>query len=370
MIKVLQVLGGTCLGGAESRVMDIYRHIDRDKIQFDFLINEGVDGPYSEEIEKLGGHVYHLPRYKVYNYFKYRSAIREFFREHKDYAVVHGHMTSTAAWYLPEAKKAGIPLTIAHARSAGVDKGAKGRLTRFMRRHLSEKCDMMLACSDQAAVSVFGQKALDEGRVVFMPNAVDTGEFAPDTAIGHDIRKQYGLKGTFLVGHVGRLHYAKNHEFLLKVFKEVAALRDDARLLIVGEGPLENDIRQWIEEMGLKDKAIMAGAHTPVSPYYKAFDCVVFPSRYEGMPGTVVEAQAAGLPCLISDKITPQVKASDLVEFMSLEDDPKNWALKLLEMCENKTYLPKLSDTLFDVHNQITYYTELYSKAAAKLEDK
>ena len=149
-IRVLQVLGGTNLGGAESRVMDLYRNMDRDRIQFDFAVHGQQQGYFDEEIRKLGGRIYRLPRFVGANWTAYRKAWRVFFASHPGYACVHGHMTSTASIYLPEAKRAGVPLTIAHARSAGVDAGPKGWLTRQLRRSLWKRADVCLAASKEA----------------------------------------------------------------------------------------------------------------------------------------------------------------------------------------------------------------------------
>lgn len=370
MIRVLQVLGGTNLGGAESRIMDIYRHIDREKIQFDFLVTAGNDGYFSPEIKSLGGNVYTIPKYRFYNHFQYINAVKSFFAKHTEFSAVHGHMTSTAAMYLPIAKKSGVPLTIAHARSAGVDKGIKGKLTRFLRRKLSKKCDMMIACSDLAGISVFGKKAQEAGKVVFMPNGIDTDEYRLDTITRDKLRQQYRVEDKLVIGHVGRFHYAKNHEFLIKVFAEVLKIRDDAVLMIVGDGSLRLDIERWVDENGVKEKVILTGNQSPVAPFFQTFDCMLFPSRFEGMPGTVVEAQAAGVPCLISDTITPQVKASELVEFMSLNSSYEEWAQKLVELVDDKYERPDLSQTMYDVNNQIAYYTDLYTKAAKEKDNK
>ena len=190
-IRVLHVLGKLNMGGAESRIMDLYRHIDRDKIQFDFLVHYGVSKAacggddstenllrlrpkefFDDEITALGGRIYVLPRFDGRNLLRYRKAAGAFFAGHHEFAAVEGHMTSMASVYLPLAKAAGVPLTIAHARSAGVDPGLRGLATRWLRRPLPKRCDCMLACSRPAGISVFGEKACREGRVQFMPNAV------------------------------------------------------------------------------------------------------------------------------------------------------------------------------------------------------
>ncbi len=362
MLRVLQVLGKTGLGGAESRIMDLYRHMDREQIQFDFLIHYKEKGYFDDEIKRLGGNIYYLPSFRVYNYFTYKRACRLFFEEHSYFTAVHGHMTSTAAIYLPEAKRAGIPLTIAHARSAGVDKGVKGFITKLLRKNLYRKCDKMFACSDLAAEAVFGKKRYKENRVTILPNAVDTKEFVPNEEVRIQLRRQYSLEDKFVIGHVGRFHYAKNHEFLLEVFAQILKQKDNAVLMLLGDGPLKEQTEQKAREMGIANKVIFTGNQTPVAPFYQSFDFLLFPSRFEGLPGTVVEAQAAGLKCLISDTITKQVKATELVKFMSIEETAEKWADEVLRWEEMpETVNCNLSDTNFDVNKQVEFYKELYS---------
>ena len=182
-VRVLHVLGGLSLGGAESRIMDLYRCMDREKVQFDFLVHQDggemgrIPEFYDEEVGKLGGKIYTLPKFRGYNYFGYKKAVKEFFREHHEFAAVQGHMTSTAAIYLPEAAKAGILVRAAHARSAGVDKGVKGVLTRLLRLPLLKKADYCFACSKEAGESVFGRKWIDSSKAFVIPNAVDARKF-------------------------------------------------------------------------------------------------------------------------------------------------------------------------------------------------
>lgn len=385
MLRVLQVLGTTGLGGAESRIMDLYRHMDRDEIQFDFLVTQGTSDYYSGEIKSLGGKIYYLPAFRVYNYFKYKKACKDFFANHKnEYKAVHGHMTSTAAIYLPIAKSYGVPLTIAHARSAGVDPGLKGKITQLLRCSLYKKCDRLFSCSDEASIVAFGAKlqaddngggvCMAHGRsVTFMPNAIDTKEFAFNETVREKIRQEYNISNRIIVGHVGSFRYAKNHEFVLEVFKELHESYkkkgiNPPILMLLGDGELKEKIEEKAVSLGIKEDVIFTGNKTPVAPFYQAFDILLFPSFYEGMPGTVVEAQASGLKCLISDRITSQVGVTDLVEFMSLDKSSKAWADKLEEMLHlsirrdevfSKEGKP-LYKTMFDVNMQKDFYKELY----------
>ena len=184
-IRVLHVLGGVGLGGAESRIMDLYRQMDREEIQFDFLVHSRDPQNrrpefYEEEIRRLGGQIYVLPKFRVYNYIAYRKAVKDFFRKHHEFRVVQGHMTSTAGIYLPVAKRSGVPVTVAHSRNAGVVKGPKGAATRFFRRNLVQKADQCFACSTLAGEDVFGRKAMEQGRVKIIHNAIDAGRFSYD----------------------------------------------------------------------------------------------------------------------------------------------------------------------------------------------
>lgn len=385
------------MGGAESRVMDLYRHMDREKIEFDFLVTRGTKDYYSDEIRSLGGNVYYLPPFRIYNYFEYISAVKSFFEEHKgQYAAVHGHMTSTACMYLPIAKKSGVKLTIAHARSAGVDPGIKGILTKVLRHNLYKRCDMLISCSDEASVSAFEATLAADGKtyisgdmnVHFMPNAIDTADFAYNDDNRIRIREKYGVGADdILIGHVGSFRYAKNHEWIVNVFARVNEMinSDDAdvpehfrkkkcKLMLVGEGELRTQIMQLVKEKNLEDSVIFTGNQSPVAPFYHAFDALLFPSHYEGMPGTVVESQAAGLPTLMSTAITKQCICTDLVLQMSLDEDDTHWAGALLSILDRRKKCQvietvdgcSLQDTYFDVAQQVRYYVNLYITGKSK----
>lgn len=380
-VRVLHVLGNTNLGGAESRIMDLYRHTDRNRVQFDFLVHSGEEGFYEKEIRELGGRIFRVPRFRIYNYFSYRKALKEFFQKHHEFALVQGHMTSTAAIYLPIAKKAGVKKTAAHARSAGVDKGLKGTMTRFLRRNLADKADYLFTCSELAGISVYGEKAVREGKTIFIPNAIDCAGFTFDPEKRKKMREELGLTDSFIIGHVGRFHYAKNHEYLLRMFAELCRMSAGAggstaetgadqnyHLILLGEGPLMEDTRKLAEELGVADKIHFLGNHKNIADYYQAMDYFVYPSRYEGMPGTIVEAQASGLPCLMSDTICREVIATELVETMSIEKEPKVWAEglqrridALVSKQENREkYAAKMAAAGFDVQAQAERMMRFY----------
>ena len=380
-VRVLHVLGNTNLGGAESRIMDLYRHTDRNRVQFDFLVHSGEEGFFEKEIRELGGRIFRVPRFRIYNYFSYRKALKEFFQKHHEFALVQGHMTSTAAIYLPIAKKAGVKKTAAHARSAGVDKGLKGTMTRFLRRNLADKADYLFTCSELAGISVYGEKAVREGKTIFIPNAIDCAGFTFDPEKRKKMREELGLTDVLIIGHVGRFHYAKNHEYLLRVFAELCRMSAGAggstaetgadqkyHLILLGEGPLMEDTRKLAEELGVVDRVHFLGNHKNIADYYQAMDYFVYPSRYEGMPGTIVEAQASGLSCLMSDTICREVIVTELVETMSIEKEPKVWAEELQRRMDalvskqenRKKYAAKMAAAGFDVQAQAERMMRFY----------
>lgn len=370
-VRILHILGDTQLGGAESRIMDLYRHMDRSVVQFDFVVHSKEEGYFNEEIRKLGGRIFRVPRFRVLNYFSYCRAWKKLLQEHRDadgrseFHMIQGHMTSTAAIYLPIARKCGIETTIAHARSAGVDKGLKGILTRFLRRNLSKKADYLFTCSELAGISVFGKKAVEQGRTRFLPNAIDCQKFAPDPLVREKIRRELGIEKCYVIGHVGRFHYAKNHEYLLRVFAELVKRKTrDYVLLLLGEGGGMEDIRILSRELGIGDKVYFLGNKSNVNDYYQAMDYFVYPSRFEGMPGTIVEAQTAGLRCLMSDTICKEVIATELVTTRSIREDPGLWADEIEQhlQYQRSSRVDEMKELGFDVHGQAVLMTDFYTK--------
>lgn len=362
-IRILHVLGNTNLGGAESRTMDLYRHIDRRRVQFDFLVHTKQEGHFDKEIQELGGHIYRVPRFRIYNYFSYAKAMKDFFREHSDFRAVQGHMTSTASIYLPIAKKAGIPITISHARSAGVDKGIKGVATRMLRQKLPERTDYMFTCSRLAGISVFGSKAVEEGKTVFMPNAIDCKKFDYDSVMRSKIREELGILDHYVIGHVGRFHYAKNHEYLIRVFAELCKRgRREYVLLLLGEGEKMEETRRLARELQVEDKVYFAGNKSNVHDYYQAMDYFVYPSRYEGLPGTVLEAQTSGLRCLISDSICEEVVVTELVHTMGIERQPECWAdyIEKTQDYARTSHFKEVCEAGFDVEAQAEKMMKFY----------
>lgn len=341
-IIVLHVLGRLDRGGAESRVMDLYRNIDRKKVQFYFVKHTEEKCAYDEEIEGLGGKIFVIPRFNVKNYLVYRRAWINLITSHKEIGIIHGHMTSTASIYLPIAKSMGKIITIAHARSAGVDPGLKGYMTKFLRRSLYKKCDFRFTCSEVAGEAVFGKQQDKKKKAFFIPNAIEVDKFSFQPQIRNQVREELNLKDSFVIGHVGRFSFMKNHKFLLEILEECLQLEKErclpkVMLLLLGKGELEEEIRKRAIEKGISSRILFLGNREDVNHYYQAMDYFLLPSFYEGLPGTAVEAQAAGLSGLLSDQIAKEVMITDLMEQKSIQISAKDWAEKILQEWEKAT---------------------------------
>lgn len=373
-VRVLHVLGGTGLGGAESRIMDLYRQMDREEIQFDFLVHSSAvkragDDPsgrkpqfYDEEINNMGGRIYVLPKFKVYNYFTYRKAIKVFFQNHHDYSVVQGHMTSTAAIYLPIAKRAGVPVTAAHSRSAGTGKGLKAIATQVLRKNLYRKCDYCLACSEAAGIDAFGAARVNAGKVRIIHNAIDAQKFAYQPEKRAAMRQHLRIEDKLVVGHVGRFFYPKNHPYLIEVFAALYALNKETVLLLVGDGEDREKVERRCEELGIKEQVMFLGNQKHPEDYYQAFDFFLLPSFYEGLPGVLVEAQAAGLRCIVSNTVTKEAQATELVTYMSINLPAKAWAEEILRQAsyERRDTCEEIVQSGFDVKGQAAMYRNFY----------
>lgn len=351
-VRVLHVVGKLNRGGAESRIMDLYRNIDRAKVQFDFVEHTNEHCAFEDEIESLGGRIYRVERFKVYNWIAYQRDWKKLLKEHPEWKVVHGHMTSTAGIYLPLAKKMIQCYTIAHARSAGVDPGIKGKLTRWLRRNLKDQCDQCYTCSALAGESVFGKKAMELGMVEMIPNAIEADKFQYNQAIREEYRRKLQIDdSTLVLGHVGRIDPVKNHPYMLEILEQMCEQGMDVKLLLLGEGSQTEMVKALAKAKHLEEKVLFAGNHKNVWDYYQAMDFFLLPSFYEGLPGTAVEAQAAGLRGILSDTITREAAVTELMTYRSIEEPAAEWVKEILARkdYERENTLTKIKASGFDV---------------------
>lgn len=361
-IRILHVFGNLNAGGAESRTMDIYRAIDKKKIQFDFAIHTENECFFTNEVNALGGRIYTFPRFNGRNYFKYRNAWYLFFKDHPEYKIVHGHQTNTGFLYLNEAKKNNVPVRIAHSRSSNKENIIKKYICKMSKLYASH----LFAVSKLAGISEFGGRAISKGKVKILPNAIDGEKYSFDKVIRQKKRSELGLNDELTICHIGRFQKVKNHAFLVNIFKNIYERKINVKLVLIGDGELKEYIKAEIKRLNLINSVILTGIREDVPELLQAMDILVFPSLYEGLPGVVLEAQAAGLPCIISDTITEEVKITELVDYMSLKKSPEDWADKVLNFGTSFKRRNTYNDIVkagYDIKMISNWYENFYIKS-------
>lgn len=329
LIRVAQILNRMDSGGIESVVMNYYRHIDRKKIQFDFYFTQNSSFPQREELERLGAGIYPIPPYS--KPFAYHRALYQAFRE-KKYGIVHAHLSTMSVFALFAAWRAGIPVRICHNHTTAYwGEGAKTLLKYILRPWNKLFATDYFACGETAGRWMYGNRCFGQGKVTVMPNAIDTKKFAFDPEARKQLRDELGIpQDAFVIGHVGRFMYQKNHSFLVDIFAEVLKKKPEAVLLLVGEGELMEIIREKVRARGISNSVLFTGARKDVNRLYSVMDVFCLPSFYEGMPVVAWEAQANGLPCVFSNKISAEAKLEESSRFLSLSQGREEWARRLL----------------------------------------
>ena len=331
MIRILHILHSMNRGGTEAMLMNLYRHIDREQIQFDFLLTDPAPCAYEPEIGSLGGRVYRIPRLTRGNPLRYMRAADAFFKAHPEYRIVHSHTSSKSAIPLWIARRNGIPVRICHSHSNRSESGINGLIRDALKPALRHMATDLFACSDAGAQWLYGTRTVRKGGVHIVKNAIPCADYAYDGSVRQEVRERLGLGDALVIGHTGRFHPAKNHLFLLDIFSEIRRRRPDARLLLVGDGALRPQIQRRIAELGLADAVVLTGVVSDVHRYMQAMDVFVFPSHYEGLGMVLVEAQAAGLRCFTSAGSVPEeANVAGLVEYIPLSESPAVWAERVL----------------------------------------
>ena len=329
MVRVLQVVTYMEKGGIENMLMNFYRKIDRTKVQFDFLIHDPNRAEFEDEIESLGGRIYRTPERSLKNFGNYLKGLDEFFRQHTEYKIVHSHMNTLSVFVLRAAKKNGVPVRIAHSHTAETEKGKKRFFKDFLKKGLNNFCTDRLACGEKAGRYLFGDKLYEKGFVTVVNNGIDCEAFRFDEAKRREIRKKHGFGDELVIGHVGRFDEFKNQSFLIDVFQCLKSSGINGKLLLLGEGKLADEMKEKVRRLGLSDSVIFAGVVPDVYNYLNAMDVFVFPSVFEGLPLTIVEAQANGLTIFASDAVSSESDLTGLVEFLPLSLGADGWAEKI-----------------------------------------
>lgn len=332
MKRLLCILSSMNAGGAETFLMKIYRSIDRSKYQFDFCINVKNECFYEKEIIALGGKIYRIPS-KTQSLRQFKKRLTEIIKN-KQYKYVL-RITASAMGFmdLKIAKKSGSLICSARSSNSNVGNSLKLKFAHLIGRILYSKyVDVRIAPADLAAQYTFGKKLYKKGKVYILHNAIDLDVYKFDEQVRKNIRNEFSIADNIkIVGHVGRFSEQKNHLFLLDIFYKIHCENPNTVLMLVGKGGLEGQIKNKVAELKLDKSVIFTGVRSDVPALLSAMDVFVFPSFYEGMPNTVIEAQATGLPCIVSDTITREANVTGLVYYLSLRD-PVKWAEETLRI--------------------------------------
>ena len=365
MIRVLHVLGGLNLGGAETMVMNLYRAIDKNKIQFDFIIHLPAKQAYEDEILKLGGKIYRFPQFKGKNIISQKRLWGDFFKIHREYQILHSHVRSYASVFLPIAKKYGLK-TIIHSHSTSNGKGVSSCIKTIMQYPLRFQADYFFGCSQEAGQWLFGKKVVESDRYYMLQNAIDVSKYTFNPEIRSEYRNLLEISDDKKVYvHVGRLHEAKNHLFLLEVFYEIQKRNPNSLLLVVGDGDLKSVIEKKIKELKIEEYVLMLGARNDVAHIFQAADYFLFPSKWEGLPVTVVEAQASGIPCFVSNTVTKDVNLSQLVINLPIDKGTDIWVDAIEKIGNQRIDVSEdIKKAGFDIKNSAQWLTNFYEGLA------
>ncbi len=357
-IRVLQVLTIMNRGGAETMVMNYYRHIDRSKVQFDFLLHRQERGAYDDEIEAMGGHIFRIP--PIFNFIAHQKAVREFFNEHPEYQIIHGHVGELGYCIYKEAASRGVPTIIAHAHNASCDRNWKWPIRTILKHLIRPYISTPMTCGDEAAVWLFGKTIAK--KAIMLNNAIDAQKYAFNEEIRNKVRSDMGWEGHWVIGDVARFSPPKNHMGLLSIFKEVLGKEPKALLVLVGEKTgLYEEVKQKAEAIGIAHAVQFLGTRTDVPQLLHGFDVYCSPSLYEGLSLSMVEAQAAGLKVVTSDRVPKQVSICiGLVKFLKLNQHSELWVSHILAPYNRTDTQSNISSAGFDVNKNITKLINLY----------
>lgn len=353
MIRILHCVVKLDRGGAETLIMNIYRNVDREKVQFDFLTS--LDGEYEQEIADLGGRVYKLPFIDKIGPFAYANNLCDFFKAHPEYKIVHSHMDKFSGMVMKQATKMNVPVRISHSHSTQNEGGLLIQLVKnYYGKMVTKYATHLFACSKKASDWMFGNA---HDKALIINNGVDLQVFKCEDKRNNDF---------FTIGSIARFSTPKNHDFLIDIFNEVYKVNKSARLVLVGEGTLKKQIEGKVSELNLGSVVSFLGSRNDIADILSTFDVFVLPSLFEGVPVSLIEAQAMGVPCIASANITKDINVSGDVSFISLDKSAKQWASEILSHnnLERKNNHKKIEQAGYNIKNTANLLQDFYFENA------
>ena len=365
MIRVLHSVSNMDRAGIETMIMNYYRHIDRSKVQFDFLANKSKPGAYDEEIKSLGGRIFISPGLNPINWFKYKKMVKKLLAENPEIKVVHSHNGAFSLQAQLAAKQRGIKNRITHVHGTKIDFNLKLPLKLLYKTQLKRVSNNYWGCGTEAIKYYFGEKTILNGNYKVIHNAIDTKKFIFNEEKRFKLRAKYNLDNKFVIGNVARFMKQKNHTFTLDLFKVILQKEPNAVLMLLGDGELLEPMKQKAKELGIERSIMFMGNVDNVNEMYQAMDVFLLPSLFEGLPVVGIEAQASGLKCIFSNTITDEVKVTDNVEFLDLNKDSiEKWANKILSYkeYERKNMEKEIINAGYSIKEEAKKLQEIYIK--------
>lgn len=339
--KVLHVVGGMNKGGTETMLMNIYRKINRDRIQFDFLYFTDEETYYDKEIIELGGEIIRISKIKLIHILDFISNISQVINSNGPYKVVHAHTLFNCGLAVKAAEKSNIDIRISHAHTTlDNENGILRKLyIKIMRNMILKYSTNLLSCSNLAGKYLFGEDIMKSYKYDILPNLISYENIVNvDKDKVYQFKRINGLNNDNLIlGNIGTLKEAKNQQFLLDIVYKLKEKNKNVKLLLVGSGPLEENLREKCEKLGIENEVIFTGTRDDIDVILNSMDVFVFPSTFEGLGLVLLEAQAAGLPCVVSEAIQPEADLQlGLFSKLNLDDGAESWANKIIEVYGKK----------------------------------
>lgn len=375
MIRIAVIMGKMDSGGKKNLVMEYYRHVDRDKVQFDFICDSDSKAIPDDEIRSLGGRVYRIAPYQriIHNMLDIRKLCVD-----NHYLVMHAYNSTMNVFPMFVAKITGVPVRISESLSMAHEREFKTVLKKLLKHMSKWFATHYMSCGEDCGRWQFGNKLFDAGKVSVFKTVVNTKFNKYDSKVRECTRKEYGLEGKMVIGHIGRFVPQKNPLFLLDVVAEVFKREKDAILLLIGDGDLKEEMHKKIEKLGISNQIKYLGRREDIQQFYNAMDAFLLPSLYEGLPVVGLEAQSCGLPIFFSTEVTTEASVCELGHFLKLSDSPEKWAVELIKVMKDNMLVRKsraedVAKAGFDSASEALrlqkYYMDVLKEAKGKTEN-